>query len=768
MKKKIIALVIISFLMVFGLGLVIKATNKMKKTQLFVNSSYSIDTDTNFFTQVDDKTPVTISDKTALLEDRGYRLVASNSNLDMYLQERTIGIAIVDKVTGYTWFSKYEDYLDHNFNDRITAKIESGVMIQYYDTSIKILSPAVTYFTAPKLAGEKDNTVKYTDLKEGSKAVGFKADIKFVNLGITFDLYVKLNGKSLIVEVPSESIKEVEVGRLTPKLYLLKSITVFPYFGSQNYKINGYSFIPDGSGALIRYSDEVSSTGFLKRVYGPDYGIQSKATSNEHIKESGNVTLPIFGVNHGYNQSAFLTEITKGAGSAEIESNPYMYDNLPINTTFFRFHTRDNYIVELSNGSTMSLINRDVYPGDYEFKYTFLSNDDANYIGMANTYRKSLGLTPNQNSGDIPMQIEVLGVDYKNGLFGKDYVKMTSYNEALEIVKDLKGSNVKNINLTYLGWNKGGYFNNGANSGKVHKSLGGTKGLKNLATYLKDNNMSIDLTINPTISDTYGFGNPTIKKINLASFDLTLTSSLEKIVYYNTPDRLSRSINRNNSRYDSLGVNSLNVDLLSDTYSYRYGSDAVFRTEMIDKVCAQLDQITHMKLSTSTPNAYLFKFLKNYYNASFESSKYLYETDSIPFISILLSGYVDLYSPKINYVSDYELMYLRMIEYNLYPSFIITKEEAYDLRFTNFEFLNSTQYELWNGLIKETYNYVNIPLSQIYGAHILNHRYVANGVAEVTYSNNIKVYVNYNTNPVLLVDESLTIQPYSYKIVGGV
>ncbi|HPX71447.1 MAG TPA: DUF5696 domain-containing protein [Acholeplasmataceae bacterium] len=765
MKKKIIALVIISFLIVFSLGLVLKASNKVKQTSLHAQSTYTIDTDTNFFTQVDNETPVAIVDKTPLLQERGYRLIASNDKLDMYLQDRTIGIAIIDKDTGYTWFSKYEDYLEHNFTDRITAKIESGVTIQYYDTSIKVLSPAVTYFTAPKRASEKDNIVKYTNIKENGHVVGFKAEVNFVNLGITFDINVKLNGKTLVVDVPAESIKEIEVGKLSPKLYLLKSITIFPYFGSQNYKINGYSFIPDGSGALIRYTDEASSTGFLKRVYGPDYGIQSRATSNEHIKETGNITLPIFGVNHGFEQAAFLTEITKGAGSAEIESNPYMYDNLPINTTFFRFHTRDNYIVELSNGSTMSLINRDVYPGDYEFKYTFLSNKDANYIGMANTYRKSLGLTPNENSGDIPMQLEILGVDYKRGLFGKDYVKMTSFNEALEIVKDLKEANVKNINLTYLGWNDGGYFNNGANSGKVHRSLGGNKGLTNLSSYLKNNNMSIDLTINPTISDTYGFGNPSIKKINLASFDVSLISSLEKIVYYNTPDRLSRSINRNNSRYKALGVDSLNVDLLSNSYSYRYGSDAVFRTEMIDKVCTELDKITQMKISTSNPNAYLFKYLKNYYNANFESSKYLYETDSVPFISILLSGYVDLYSPKINYVSDYELMYLRMIEYNLYPSFIITKEAAYDLRFTNFEYLNSTQYELWNELIKETYNYVNVPLSKVYGAHIINHKYVARGVAEVTYSNNYKVYVNYNRAD--YTNGALTVPAYSYKIVGG-
>lgn len=765
MKKKVITLVIISFLMVISLGFVLKATTKPKKTSLHVQSVYTIDTDTNFFTQIDNETPVTIVDKTTLLAEREYRLIASNDTLDLYLQDRTIGIAIVNKETGYTWFSKYEDYLEHSFTDRITAKIESGVTIQYYDTSIKVLSPAVTYFAAPKRAGEKDNTVKYTDIKENGKVVGFNAKVSFVNLGITFDVNVKIDENSLSVDVPSDKIVEEEVGKLSPKLYLLKSITIFPYFGSQNYKINGYSFIPDGSGALIRYTDEASSTGFVKRVFGPDFGLQSRTSFNDHIKETGNVTLPIFGVNHGYNQAAFLSEITKGAGAAEIESNPYMYDNLPINTTFFRFHTRDNYIVELSNGSTMSLINRDVYPGDYAFKYTFLSNNDANYMGMANTYRISLGLTPNNHQGDIPMQLEVLGIDYKNGLFGKDYIKMTSYSEALEMVKDLKSANVNNINLTYLGWNQGGYFNNGANSGKLSSGLGSRKSFKKLVSYLNDNDMSLDVTINPTVSDTYGFGNPTIKKINLSSFDLRLTSSLERIAYYNSPDRLARSINRNLKRYDGLGIDSLNVDLLSDSYSYRYGSDSVFRSTMIDKVIKQLDEITAIKLSTSNPNSYLFRYLKNYYNANYESSKYLYETDSIPFISILLSGYVDLYSPKINYVSDYELMYLRMVEYNLFPSFIVTKEEAYDLRFTNFEYLNSTQYELWNELIKTTYGKVNQALSKVYGAHIINHKYVSKGVAEVTYSNNYKVYVNYNT--VAYTNGTLTVPAYSYLVVGG-
>ena len=151
-----------------------------------------------------------------------------------------------------------------------------------------------------------------------------------------------------------------------------------------------------------------------------------------------------------------------------------------------------------------------------------------------------------------------------------------------------------------------------------------------------------------------------------------------------------------------------------------------------------------MHFSTTSPAAYLYRYLTNYYSANYESSKYLYETDSVPFISILLSGYVNLFSPNINYISDYDLMSLRMVEYNMYPSFIVTENEAYELRFTNYEYLNSTQYELWNGKIKEVYGNVNPSLRMVNGATITNHRCIDTGVVEISYSNGRVIYVNYN------------------------
>ena len=786
MKTKVYMSILVLLLMFTTSLLLVNANTKSNNYRYIRQGEVEeIDTTTNFYTQKENTKEIEIVDKKANLNLLGYKQVAANADIELWLLEEKLGIAIYDIKNGYTWFSSYENLNSLQLTEQFKAKIESGVSIEYYDANSSNVSSneiSIAYKSTANNAKPKDNpsvTYSNTYLKDSSgNVVGFTATCKFPAQGIVFDISVSIDGYNLIVDIPYESIIDGLDGvkyfdpsydeltsKIKKKKYQLKSISAFPYLGSQNYEINGYSFIPDGSGALIRYTDEISQTGFVKTVYGNDYGIRDKNSENVHIKESGIVTLPIYGVNHGYNQAAFLCQIESGQGAAEIHSYPYGFNNQLFNTTFFKFITRDNYLVNFSDNSKLNLINEDVYPTNYTLKYSFLRGKEANYVGMANEYRKSLDLTANNNSGNINVQLDVLGVDYKQGLFGKNYIEMTTYEQALDIVKDLNSNNVSNVLLTYTGWNKGGYFNKSANNAKLHRTLGNKKSFNELVSYMNSNGQEIDFTINPTTSSTFGFGNPTVKRINLASFDTELESSLIQLAYYNNPASLSSNILKNNKKYSKLGINSLNIDNLSATYSYRYNQDSIYRSDMIDILCAELDKIEGYKLSTSNANAYLYKYLTNYYNTSYESSKYLYETDSIPFISILLSGYVNLYSPYINYISDYDLMNLRMIEYNLYPSFIVTAEEAYDLRFTNYEYLNSTQYALWESLIKSTYNTVNDTLKSVSGAYIVNHRYIAEGVSEITYSNNKVIYVNYNNSQ--YSNGSIQVGPNAAIVVEG-
>ena len=295
-------------------------------------------------------------------------------------------------------------------------------------------------------------TLSFTEDSGKAKAVfkaiesGFRADIDFTAVGIKFALEVTLSGEGLRARVPADSIEEYEVERLRRTLrYHLKSIMLFPYFGSANYEINGYALIPDGSGALIRYTDAPSATAYVKRVYGPDYGFAQAAASTPHLKDAPVAALPVYGVAHGYNQAAFLARIESGAGAAEIHSYPYLYNNIPINTTFFKLITRDTFRIEISSGEVITLLNDDPYPNDYALAYDFLRGDKANYVGMAESYRESLGLKrASVLRADVPLRLQILGLDYKRGLFGR-ITDDDDFAEALDIVKALEAEGVGNF-----------------------------------------------------------------------------------------------------------------------------------------------------------------------------------------------------------------------------------------------------------------------------------------------------------------------------------
>ena len=377
--KKINLSLIIGCLLFFTICLNVKAD-----TSGSVELLHELEPTSNFFTQVEDKSEIEIIDKRDSLLVNGYTKAIENDYLIVYYQKKTCGIAVYDKQNGYTWYSTYDNMASETLTPAVKTKIESGVTIEYYvvDTKGNIQSKELSYGTR-----QNNKLVGSSEMNIVDKASEFDIDVSFTvnntkrtRFDISFKVEIKIDKDKLTVNVPYESIKEelVKISEeeslnVEPSEYRLKSITLFPYFGSENYKINGYSFIPDGSGALIRYSKDESSTAYVKKLYDSDYSF-TDYVNNSYVKDNGCLNLPIFGINHGYNQASFLCEATSGLGSIELHSYPYKYSSVPVNTTFFKYYVRDTFTVILSQ-STMSLLNDDPYPSDYSFTYSFLNGE---------------------------------------------------------------------------------------------------------------------------------------------------------------------------------------------------------------------------------------------------------------------------------------------------------------------------------------------------------------------------------------------------------
>ena len=65
------------------------------------------------------------------------------------------------------------------------------------------------------------------------------------------------------------------------------------------------------------------------------------------------------------------------------------------------------------------------------------------------------------------------------------------------------------------------------------------------------------------------------------------------------------------------------------------------------------------------------------------TSQYLIQTDTVPFLQIVLSGSMEVYATYANFSFYTETDILRMIDYNVYPSFILTHDPSYELISTN-------------------------------------------------------------------------------------
>lgn len=758
LKKKLIPITIMILIIMISYTFVVQAMSPKVNYQSDLEASYHITPDSNFFGEVEDQSLVDLpEDYENDLAVKGFKYVTESDNLKLYIKESYFNLAVYDKTSGYLWYSINPNYMQDMLVGTSRYFVESGVIIEYYNLDNISVENNRSYLSGPKYNVNK--TYDYTEN-------GLVAHIDFEDLGISFDVNIILENDRLSVKLPIDTLKEVDIEKTMLNLdkttyqkitkYRLKSVYLFPYFGSNNYEINGYSLVPDGSGALIRYNDEVSSTAYIKRVYGKDEGTSTyrESSSTSYIREEMPVSMPIFGVNHGYHQAAFLAVVSQGDGYSEIHSYPYGYNAYRFNTTFAKFIVRERFTIQTSGNDedSFTMINTDPYPTDFEVDYYFLNGAQASYSGMAKKYSEVLNLQASQTT--YKTNITVIGQDYKSGLFGKNFVEMTRYDDVVYIAEDLKSSAIENLQFIYQAWNKGGLYDNTPYKPKTSSNLGGGHDFTQMNDYLKEQAFDIYYLSNPLVAYNQGIGKSIVMKTTLSTFKTNeARTSLIRSTYFLNPANVADTILKYNDHYSNLGIDSLALSSVGDNlFSYRYGSNDYDRNQMISILMSEMNDLSDYRLALYSPNAYLWAYLTEYLASPIESNKYAYVTDSIPFIQLVLSGSVSLSSDYINYVSDYHLFALRLIEYGINPSFLITQEPTYKLRYTNSEHIYTSEYALWKTTILDIDHLVSQALVEVEGSSMVYHRYIASGVAEITYDNGKMIYVNYQ-------NEDFTLSP---------
>jgi hypothetical protein len=127
------------------------------------------------------------------------------------------------------------------------------------------------------------------------------------------------------------------------------------------------------------------------------------------------------------------------------------------------------------------------------------------------------------------------------------------------------------------------------------------------------------------------------------------------------------------------------------------------------------------------------------------NSGYVYASDTVPFLQIALSGKINMYSTALNFSSDVLFERLRLVDFNVYPSFYLTHDSTSKILDTSSNWIYSSSYEQWDTSISSTYMWMDHLLSQVKGATVISRSIPQVGISVISYSNNKTIVVNYTS-----------------------
>lgn len=696
------------------------------------------------------------------------------------------------------WVADDLDITLDQLKELAETPVESSMMDGYVAMANSIVTVEVfegsgEQMTTKRLASasyKKKDGVSAIQMIEGDSATGLsdkwvlKVTMEDIDLG--FNVYITFSDDgSISYEIPYEEIEGKGID-------ILSRISITPFLGAgggeelhynteeedwtdvkKKYLTPGYVFVPDGSGSLIRFKSNVKEfAAYEGKVYGAD-----PAANDVYYDALGfavpiqDPIMPVFGVSQGDGtQSAFVAYADEGDEYMSIIATPSSDTKNAIRYTYaypsFEYNF-DYYQVTTQAGATYRKTREEPNKFDVKITYSFLYGDGstgepkADYTGMARKYREHLinegvltEVTPDYD--EIPIRLDFLMAESKKGIISTTQVDMTTTDDVDDILASLKDGGINNINSGLIGWQRGGESFSKPYSAKYSRAIGKEKDFSKLIEKYADLGIDISLsrdfsTINKSMMGYYN---------NAAKHNNTqyLTMDKSAVLPENAPvTSFSYAIPTEAAEwltdlYDDVSdfSNSLTIAGISNTLVSTHDSDGT-ETTVVEAVKLYQDAVAGIredgtKINMDNPNAYLWKYTDRFLQSPVGSSQYVYETDTVPFLQMVLNGTMEVYAPYSNFSFYSQADMLRMIDYNISPSFILTKNPSYLLESTVSADFYSTEYDQYAELIKTIYNTVNEPLSQVIGYEWTGRVVLEDGVIINTYADGASeksIVINY-------------------------
>ncbi len=701
----------------------------------------------NRFTQLEPESTKPLPEYTL----EGYTQVAENEYLALYVKEDISSIRVLNKKSGFVW-GALENEDPENLNQTWASFAQSVVSIAYMDATGTIKQIG---------AGHKDTECDYQYFDNG-----FTCEVYFGRkVDISLEVKVTLEEDHIVFSLDDSSIQE------TGENYLA-SVYFMPFLGStQENQTDGYLFVPDGSGALIRYQKAAKYLkSYSERVYGIDYAIDTLNELNdldsnrpiEFLKSENTVTMPVYGLTLGVNREAILGRITGGDSYSFINASPAGL-TICYNWVSASFLYRQVYSQPISkNGAGVPVVQKNPNSFDPSLEIYFLTGEDANYSGMARQYADILveeGVLQNNLLTNAPrVALDFVAADIEEGMLFDSTKEISSRSYITDAMTRLEDAGMENMALTIKGWQEGGL--SGHTKSEVYKDtqIGSFKSMEKLQKLLEKSNSTLLLYSDPLRGTEAQVNSRQDVGITLSQSPIKEESLVEdaflKDVWYLKPKLAMQYLQKQAQAVQKYGL-GMAIDGGNLLYGEYLVNGFMSREDIKNHLAASYQSVAgDGGLTLFNPNEYLLKYTSVYRNTPVSGSQDLYETDSVPFLQLVLSGKMTMIAPYANHGFYSKIDLLKCIEYNVYPSYLLTQADNLELAKTTLADESSTKFTNWEATIQASYQYVTAVLKYVEGQRMLKHTRISATVSAVTYENGT-IYINYGAEDAVLEDTTV-------------
>lgn len=583
----------------------------------------------------------------------------------------------------------------------------------------------------------------------------------------------RLDDDELVVEMPIDSLTFKEKTPIT-------SVTLLPYFGAGGPNDEGYIFVPEGGGAIINFNNgKIAQQTYAANMYGWDMGLY-----RDSVVHTPTASFNTYGIANG--EDSFICILDDGSSYASIQADiagkthSYNYVNAK-----YTISSREKYDVGSIASSDIYVYLEELPDEVITQRYRFIDSND--YVDMAKEYRTYLMeeygavLTENTDTS-TPVVFEIVGaVDKVRQVLGIPVsrpLKLTKYEEAAEMIRELNAEGISNMSVKLTGWCNGGVQQEYLDKVKLISALGSKKDMQNLSNAAAE--LGVDLYLNgitqyahnSNLLDGFFSYTDAAKRISKERAEVhhysAVTYSAREgfdpyyLLHTDTAFQMVDNLVSTVKKYNTgVSFEDLGMDLSSDFWK----KDISYRQDVMDEQEAKLKEIAEAgtKIMINRGNSYALPYSKIITNMDLKGSDYTILDGSVPFYQLAIHGLVNYVGYPINVCGDEVNEVLYAAEYGAGLQFSFMKETAFALQKTLYTEYYGSDYAAWHDRMLDIYTRYNTELGHTFNQQMVDHDNITAELSCTTYEDGTKVYVNYGFEDA--TSEDGIIPAKDYKVI---